>query len=86
MTVIKLAQFEARGISSFIFTITWATTEDGDDKNHKIMRVGHDIMIFDMYGPVVKLSIEIFLIVYNFYFGNFALVLKYNVERMYSTL
>ena len=62
MTVIKLAQFEARGISSFIFTTTWATTEDGDDKNHKIMRVGHDIMIFDMYGHVVKLSMQSFLL------------------------
>ena len=65
MTVIKLAQFEARGISSFIFTTTRATTEDGDDKNHKIMRVGHDIMIFDIHGYVVKLSMNFNSLFYN---------------------
>ena len=48
MTVIKLAQFEVRGISSFIFTTTKATTDDADDKNHKIMRLCHDIMIFNI--------------------------------------
>ena len=50
MTVIKLAQFEVRGISSFIFTTTKAkATDDGDDKNHKIMRLCHDIMIFNIW-------------------------------------
>ena len=48
MTVIKLAQFEAKGTSSFIFTTTKETTDCDDDKNHKIMRACHDILIFDM--------------------------------------
>ena len=52
MTVIKLAQFEVRGISSFIFTTTKAKATDdaADDKNHKIMRLcRHDIMIFNIW-------------------------------------
>ena len=37
MTVIKLAQFEFRGISSFIFTTTKAkATDDADDKTIKL--------------------------------------------------